>query len=76
MIGTELKRKIGSIVTIEFRDGEILDAKVSSVDLDEHEDVVYEVIRVRESIRSVEYCPDNFYRASLADIVRVSEPAE
>jgi len=44
-----LRANVGSVVTIECRDGEVVEAKISSIDSDEHNDVTYEVVSVRSS---------------------------
>lgn len=71
MVGRILRANVGSVVTIEFADGEVIEAKISSVDSDEHNDVTYEVVSVRSPGFGVRYKPGNFYQAKIADIARV-----
>ncbi len=71
MVSDTLRANVGSIVTLEFRDGEIVDAKIVSVDSEEHRDVVYAVVRVRVPGRITRYEPGIFHRASLEEIKRV-----
>lgn len=72
MVSETLRASIGSIVTLEFNDGEIVDAKIAAVDPEEHRDVVYEVVRVRVPGRTTRYEPGAFHRASLDEVKQVS----
>jgi len=71
MVVRILRANVGSVVTIEFRDGEVIEAKISSIDSDEHNDVTYEVVSVRSSGPGAGYQQGNFYQAKIADIARV-----
>lgn len=76
MVEEILRAHVGGLVTIEFADGEVVDAKLSSVDLEEHADIIYEVVTVRSPGAGVAYEPEKLYRAKIADIARVTTAAE
>lgn len=71
-IDAVLRSAVGSVVRIEFDDGESIDAKVVSVDVEEHDDVVYEPVKIPEG-RS-KHTIGQYYRSAIADIQRVTRP--
>lgn len=67
----ELVNNRGKAVTLEFDDGEIIDARLLSIDPEEHEDIVFDVLAVRQPGRSGGYDPRNIYTAPIASVKRV-----
>ena len=71
-----LRRYKGTPVTLEFTDGEFIDANILGIDAEDHEDFTYDVRRVRVSIPSTLYSKDAAYIAPLEMLksVRPSAP--
>lgn len=71
-----LRRNKGKLVTIEFTDGEVIDANILAIDAEDHEDFTYDVRRVRVAIPSTLYSKDAVYIAPLEMLksVRPSDP--
>lgn len=67
-----LRKHRGSVVTLEFDDGEIIDARLLHVDPDDHEDITYDVIRVRASGPTTAYDPSTVYVMPISAIRRVT----
>jgi len=76
MAATDLEVKlqalVGQVVTLSFADGEEIEARLTAVDVEDHEDVIYSVIRVlRPGVDSA--CDSNsLYRSRIDTIVDVS----
>lgn len=71
----KLTTSIDRVVTIEFSDGEIVDARIVSVDPYEHEDVIYDVVHVRTPGTS-QRSRRELLRASICEIVHVGNPID
>lgn len=69
-----LSECVGRRVVLEFTDGERVEAKILSVDPDDHEDMIFDVVRVLNPVPDSSYPAGAVYRASLESIRRV-EPA-
>ena len=69
---TMLRREL---VTIEFSDGEILEARLLNVDTVEHDDVVLDVKSVLKSTSGRKYKPNEYYRAAIDTIRSVTRVA-
>lgn len=63
-------------VTIEFDDGEVVDAVLLSVDPDEHEDLLFDVLSVRVPSADRKYDRRNIYRAPISDVRRIEPLAD
>jgi hypothetical protein len=70
-----LRRHIGSAVTVEFTDGEIIDAEILHVDADDHRDFTYDVRRVRVRGPSTDYSRSGAYVMPV-EFVRRVQPLE
>jgi len=67
----ELLRSQGKRAVIEFTDGEVLLARVLKVDIQEHEDVTFDVERVLVPGKQASYDRRNVYVAPLSDVKSV-----
>ena len=70
-----LKEHMGAVVTLVLDDGEVVDAKVLFVDPTDHEDVIYDVIRVQVAGAKTDYTREGAYAIPLSAIVSASDPA-
>jgi hypothetical protein len=68
----ELTRHKSKTVTLEFTDGEVVDAVLLEVDSDEHEDITFDVVRVRQQIEGTRYDARNVYVAPINTVRRVT----
>jgi prephenate dehydrogenase len=59
-------------VTLEFDDGEVVEAVLLDVDANEHDDITFDVIAVRHAVREAQYDPNNVYVAPISTVKRVS----
>lgn len=62
---------IGQRVILEFTDGECVEARILGVDVDPHEDLMFDLIRVIRSGPTTAYDGSSVYQAELASIRRV-----
>jgi hypothetical protein len=73
---TAMERLEGRVVRLTLDDGEVCEARIASVDTDDHTDVIYEVIRIIVPGRTAVHLPeDAFVCMPLAAIVR-AEPMD
>jgi hypothetical protein len=68
----KLKALEGRIVRLSFADGEEIEARLAAVDIEDHEDVIYSVLRVLRPGSDSEYDPNSLYRSAIDTIVDVS----
>lgn len=68
----ELQRLKSKPVVLEFTDGEVVEAILLGVDPQEHDDIMFDVLAVREPIAKTKYDPHNVYRAPIASVRRVA----
>lgn len=68
----QLNRHRSQAVTLEFVDGEVIDAILLNVDPAEHEDVTFDVIQVRHTVRESPYDKKNVYVAPISSIRSVA----
>jgi hypothetical protein len=68
-----LRRYKGSPVTLEFADGEIIDADILHLDLEDHRDFTYDVRRVRVRGPNTDYSRTGAYVAPI-DLVKSVQP--
>jgi len=61
-----LRRYKGSTVTLEFTDGEVIDADILHIDAEDHRDFTYDVRRVRVAGPNTDYSKRGAYVTSLA----------
>lgn len=61
-----LRRYRGSLVTLEFNDGESIDAHVLQIDAEDHNDFTYDVRRVRVAGPSTDYSKRGAYVTSIS----------
>lgn len=59
-------------VTLEFEDGEVVDAVLLKVDASEHDDITFDVIQVRRTVREQSYDRKNVYVAPISSIKSVA----
>ena len=69
-----LQRSVGSVVTVEFDDGEIIDAEILQVDMDDHRDFTYDVRNVRVRGPHTDYSRAGVYVMSVELIRSISRP--
>jgi hypothetical protein len=67
----QLLRNKSQSVTLEFEDGEVVDAILLDVDPSEHEDITFDVIQVRHTVREKPYDKKNVYVAPINSIKSV-----
>lgn len=60
----------GKEVTLEFQDGEVVDAKVVDIDA-EHNELIYDVLAVRRAISEEAYPRTKVYTAPIATVASV-----
>jgi hypothetical protein len=73
----QLKAQESKRVTLEFNDGEVIDAVLLKVDSVEHDDITFDVIRVRTAAHdSPRYDSKNVYVAPIESVARVSASME
>lgn len=70
----ELREKVGSVVRLDFTDGEIADVRLCAVDTDEHHDIVYEVVRVHRAAARPASNKQAFVRARIDEVSKISDP--
>jgi hypothetical protein len=72
----DLQRKLkaleGQIVRLSFADGEEIEARLAAVDVEDHEDIIYSVLRVLRPSSNSEYDSSSLYRSTIDTIVDVS----
>jgi hypothetical protein len=72
-----LRRYKGSTVTLEFTDGEVIDADILHIDAEDNRDFTYDVRRVRVAGPNTDYSKRGAYATSLAMLKSVRPaPAE
>jgi hypothetical protein len=59
-------------VTLEFEDGELVDAILLKIDPSEHEDITFDVIQVRRTVREEPYDRKNVYVAPISSVRSVT----
>jgi hypothetical protein len=69
-----LRQHVGDVVTLEFDDGEIVDARLLHVDLEDHEDITYDVVRVIATGANTAYDPHAVYLMPISAIRRAVIP--
>ena len=67
----QLRRLKSQPVTIEFVDGEVVDAVLLEVDTEEHDDIVFDVTAVRKRTEKTAYDARNVYTAPISSVRRV-----
>ena len=60
-----LRRYKGMPVTLEFKDGEVIDADILHIDAEDHGDFTYDVRRVRLAGPSTDYGKSGAYVSTL-----------
>jgi hypothetical protein len=68
----KLKALEGQIVRLSFADGEEIVARIAAVDVDDHEDIIYSVLRVLRPGPDSEYDSTSLYRSRIDTTVDVS----
>jgi hypothetical protein len=68
----QLLRHKSQSVTLEFDDGEMVDAILLNVDPLEHEDITFDVIQVRRTVREYPYSKKNVYVAPISSVRSVA----
>jgi len=68
-----LVANMGRVVTLSFDDGEVVDAKILHVDLDDHRDITIDVVAVRRAIPTTHYDPNVVYVMPIAAIINLQE---
>ena len=68
----QLLRHKSQSVTLEFDDGEVIDAILLNVDPSEHADITFDVIQVRHTVREQPYDKKNVYVAPISSIRSVA----
>jgi len=68
----QLRLHTSKSVTLEFEDGEMVDAILLQVDPSEHEDITFDVIQVRRAVRQKSYDRKNVYVAPISSIRSVA----
>jgi len=68
----ELTRHTSKSVTLEFDDGEVVDAVLLKVDSTEHDDITFDVLRVRQRVEGTRYDARNVYVAPISTVRRVT----
>jgi hypothetical protein len=71
MVDQLLQHKSHS-VTLEFDDGEVIDAILLNVDPLEHQDITFDVIQVRHTVRGKPYDKKNVYVAPITSVRSVT----
>jgi hypothetical protein len=71
----DLLHNRGKNVLLEFDDGDLVEAKLLNVDVSEHEDIVFDVVRIRRAHDASRYSTKNVYLAAIRSVVRV-EPLD
>jgi len=68
----DLQRLKSKRVTLQFTDGEIVDAILVGVDAQEHDDITFDVLAVRQPIAKSAYDVRNVYTAPISSVRAVS----
>jgi hypothetical protein len=67
-----LREHVGDVITLEFDDGEVIDAKLLHLDADDHNDITYDVVRVRTSASERQYDSTAAYLMPISAIRRAT----
>jgi hypothetical protein len=68
----QLQRLRRQRVSLEFQDGEIVDAILKEVDTGEHQEIIFDVLAVRKAISDEKYPRTKVYTAPISTVIGVT----